>query len=500
MRGFAAAAAVLTVLAGSQPVPPRSHAQLIIVVDGLRPDFVTRDQMPRLTQLAQRGTVFNAHHSVFPTVTRLNGASFVTGSYPETHGLLGNTVYVPSVDPVRGLDTGRRENLERIARTEGRLLTTRSLSDILRDAGKSLVALGSGTTGAVFVLNDTVATGAVIHPDYARPPLLQEKILQRFGPPPSSATPNSAQHRRIVDIYLQMVLEEQRPDVTWIWPNDPDATGHARGMGAAATNESIAAVDREIGRIEDALRTRGRLDGTNIIVTSDHGFSTHTAGLRLPALVDPFAKRMADGSTDIVVAEGAIYLKGDRDPSRLAAIVAALQKRPEVGAIFTRPRPGGGFEGSLPGTLSFDVARWNHARAGDVLVSANWTDEPNEAGVKGKTTQAGVAGHGTSSPYDIHNTLIAAGPDFREHAASAAPTSNVDIAPTLLHLLGLPIPQTMAGRVIEEGLRNGPPPSSIRVAHETQTVKAAEGTYELRAYISTVAGRRYLDYTEVTRK
>ena len=52
------------------------HTHLVIVVDGLRPDYVTKDVMPRLTQLGKRGIVFNAHHSVFPTVTRVNASSF----------------------------------------------------------------------------------------------------------------------------------------------------------------------------------------------------------------------------------------------------------------------------------------------------------------------------------------------------------------------------------------------------------------------------------------
>ena len=126
---------------------------------------------------------------------------------------------------------------------------------------------------------------------------------------------------------------------------------------------------------------------------------------------------MPDGSMDIVVAEGAIYLRSRPDPERVAAIVSALQKRPEVGAIFTRPRPGGGFEGMVAGTLSFDVARWNHPRAGDILVSSNWSHDRNQ-GVAGTTRDGGTAGHGSSSPYDVHNTLLAAGPDFRARASS----------------------------------------------------------------------------------
>src|SRR4051812_35018541 len=105
MKAVIAASLVAVVVGWQSPSTP-ARAQLVIVVDGLRPDHVAADRMPRLARIAARGTVFTAHHSVFPTVTRLNGASFVTGTYPETHGLLGNTVYISSVDPVRGLDTG----------------------------------------------------------------------------------------------------------------------------------------------------------------------------------------------------------------------------------------------------------------------------------------------------------------------------------------------------------------------------------------------------------
>jgi hypothetical protein len=132
-------------------------------------------------------------------------------------------------------------------------------------------------------------------------------------------------------------------------------------------------------------------------------------------------------------------------------------------------------------------------------VSANWSREKNDAGYEGKTTQSGVAGHGTSSPYDIHNTLIAIGPDFREHAVSDVPTGNVDLAPTLLRLLGVPAPPSMTGRVIEEGLRSGPPIASVRVDVATETVKTLDGSYELTAHISKAAGYAYLDFTEVKR-
>jgi arylsulfatase A-like enzyme len=492
----AIALGVILVSAAAAQAP--SRAQVVIVVDGLRPDEVTAATMPRLTGLGQRGVVFNAHHSVFPTVTRVNSSSMVTGMYPEGHGLLGNTIYIASVNATRGLDTGIYTNLEAVARASGRLLTAPTLGEILQKAGKKLMAAGSGSSGALFLLDPTGA-GVSAHQDFSRPPAIGSRLTDRLGSPPAHGTPNAALNKRAFDAYLTLGLDEIHPDVTFLWISDPDTTAHAKGIGSPTTIEALKLVDAEIGRVEDTLRSRGLLDRTNLIVVSDHGFSTYTNTFRLDALVQPFAKKLPDGSSDIVVAEGSINFRSGSDPARVSAIVAALQTRPEVGAIFTRPGPRGGAEGSVPGTLSFDVARWNHPRSGDVLVAANWTDAANEAGRKGTSTQNGVAGHGTSSPYDIHATLIAAGPDFKEHATSDAPTANLDLAPTLLKLAGIAVPSTMTGRVIDEGLRSGPQPASLRVDRSRETVKTSDGSYQLTAHISTVAGRRYLDYTAVTR-
>ena len=492
-------AAFSVVALRAQPPPPRTH--LVIVVDGLRPDYVTPEAMPRLVQLGRRGVVFSAHHSVFPTVTRVNAASIATGAYPEGHGLLGNTVFFPAVNATRGLDTGSRANLEAIAHADGRLLTAPSVGEILQRAGRKVLAVGSGSSGAAFLLNHTVGKGAILHHEFTRPPELAAHVLETLGPPPANAMPNAAQNRRAVDAYLTLGLAEIRAEVTLMWLSDPDTTAHTRGIGAAPTREALTLVDREIGRIEDTLKAKGLLDSTNLVVTSDHGFTTHTGTFDLGALVGPFVRPMPDGSPDIVVAEGAVHFRRGADAVRAAAIVAALQRRPEVGAIFTRPGPRGGPEGVVPGTLSFGVARWNHPRSAEILVSANWTSEKNEAGYEGKTTQSGVAGHGSTSPYDIHIPLIAAGPDFRQGAVSDVPTSNVDLAPTLLRLMGLEAPPTMSGRAIEEGLRrNGSTGASGRTTRATETVRTPDGSYELTAHFSVAAGHRYLDFTEVKRR
>ena len=72
---------------------------VIVVFDGLQPAQVTPELMPNLSRLAAEGVTGGNHHAVFPTVTRANVASIVTGHHPGAHGLTGNMLVIPEFDP-----------------------------------------------------------------------------------------------------------------------------------------------------------------------------------------------------------------------------------------------------------------------------------------------------------------------------------------------------------------------------------------------------------------
>ncbi len=131
--------------------PPVADRCLIIVIDGLRPDYVTPTVMPTLAALRDGGFSGENHHAVVPTVTRVNASSIATGSYPRTHGMLGNSLYVPRVRPDRALNTGNVEDLRLLDDAlGGDLLTTPSLGEILPAHGKRLFVSSSGSTGSGF--------------------------------------------------------------------------------------------------------------------------------------------------------------------------------------------------------------------------------------------------------------------------------------------------------------------------------------------------------------
>ena len=469
-----------------QEAPDRTEQRhLLIVLDGLRPDYVTPEVMPNLHALGERGVVFTNHHAVYPTVTRVNAASISTGAYPETHGLMGNAVFFPGVDPSRFLSTSERDNLLRIEETEGgRLLTAPTLGERLQGAGLRMLVASAGSSGSSYLLNHRVAGGGIIHYEYALPEALGEAVAERLGPPPPAAMPNRDRNRHIVDAFLDVGLEQVDPAVTVLWLSDPDTTAHANGIGHPTSVAALRAVDEEIARIQDGLRAAEQLHAFNIWVTSDHGFSTHTGAVDLDALLAPFAGELPDGSPRIVAGSGAIYVR-DGDAGAVAGIVEALQGSDRVGAIFTRGA-------RVPGTLAFDAARWDHARSAEILYSPSWTEAENEYGYRGTSASGGTAGHGSTSPYDIHNTLIAAGPALRSGIEVALPTSNVDFAPTFLYLLGLSAAPTMAGRPLTEAFRDGPDlaaePRSAEIARETP-----DGRYRAVARSTVVLGRRHLD-------
>ena len=503
MRRLTSAAALLlaAMLAGCGESNPSSDAprrlDLIIILDGLRPDYIGQ-AMPTLTALGRRGGVMRSHHAVYPTVTRVNAASLSTGAYPQRHGLLGNAVYFPAVDETAFLDTSDRDNLLRIEAAGEPLLTATTLGEALTGGGARLLVASAGSAGSSYLLNHTPEGGAIIHYDYARPASLHAQALEVVGPVPEADAPNWRRNRWVVDALLDVAMGEVDPDVVMLWLSDPDTTAHRYGMGHQLTSEALFYLDAELDRIQARLSAEGRLDTTNIWVTSDHGFSEHTGAVDLDALLAPFQGVLDDGTPRIVSGAGAVYVR-DGDDATVREIVDVLQRTEGVGALFTAPVNSGDDAGAMPGTLSFDVARWGHARAAQVLYSADWTNQPGAYGFPGTSAQGGVAGHGTTSPFDIHTPLMAAGPDLKSGVIVDVPSSNVDLAPTLLHLRGIEAPASMDGRVMLEALDTGPDPGTVAVDVTQVRMSREDGAYAVTAATSSADDATYLDFTVVER-
>src|SRR3954464_6057728 len=88
------AATITTIFAANSAVAGNATLNMVLVLDGLRPDSITAEETPNLWRLRQEGVNFLNGHSVFPTVTRANATAIATGTYPSRNGIFGNTLYV----------------------------------------------------------------------------------------------------------------------------------------------------------------------------------------------------------------------------------------------------------------------------------------------------------------------------------------------------------------------------------------------------------------------
>jgi predicted AlkP superfamily pyrophosphatase or phosphodiesterase len=479
-----------------------AHAQnktLIVLFDGMRADYIQPELMPELWAFRQSAARAEQHHSVFPTLTRVNSASFATGAYPGTHGILGNSVYFPAVNPAKSIGT-TYDDLSRIAQAEsGEILTSPSVGEVLDQNGKRIMVFSSGTTGQAFLQNHKVGRGAILNPGLILPASFREKVLAELGDPEQVAT-GLNKHKWVTDGLLRYSLVKGGPEVSTIWFSDPDAAGHKAGIGSEELKIALAFVDAQFGRILKHLDANGLRHQYNIIATMDHGFVTYTGQQSISDLLIQEGIKKSKDSDDVIFAGGTIYVK-NRDERVIRQIVELFHKTPWIGAIFTKGAAPGRMEGWVLGTFSFESVRYDHpGRVGDILVAVNWTDEKNAFGYAGSDFSMGTAGHGGTSPYEIGIRLFAQGPNFRKGYVSNSPSSIIDIMPTVLHISGIAIPSKMNGRVLSE-LLNGTDASSSVPNHEVLVVEASYswGTYKLRLDQSSVGKYRYFNFSKTER-
>src|SRR5262245_4231432 len=340
---------------------------LIAAFDGLQPAQITAAGTPTIHALAERGVVFTRHHAVFPTVTRVNAASMMTGVHPGRHGLLGNTAVFPELDPFRPT-AALEPALRRLAEVAGgRVLLASTLGERLAKAGLTFGTVVGGTSGHAYVQHPEAARvgGAVLHAEFALPDRLHGEMIQRTGPWPPKRAPEVGRIARVGDALLQYLLPEVDPDVALVWFPEPDTSQHASGVGSAPAVEALTAADAELGRILAELSRRG--GEPDVIVVSDHGYSTVAQRIELERLVQEagFPAGPAPGGVAVAVNGGAaLFYVRDSDRSALERLTTWLAAQPWTGALVA-----GRADGAPLGLLPGDLIGVAGPRAADIVLS-----------------------------------------------------------------------------------------------------------------------------------
>ena len=506
-RGLALLAglvATLSAWAEDAPFTARAEHVVLVVWDGMRPDFIRADTTPVLHALAGRGTFFGKNHSVYITSTEVNGTALATGCYPTRNGILANVEFRPDIQPLQPIATENAESC-RIgdAVRGGKYIRVPTLAEIIQRAGHRTAIAG---TKPVALLHDraidrSAAHGSTIlfagktYPASALAPLTA--ALGKFPdyPAPETLAPNTAQNAWTTRALTEELWRDGVPRFSTLWLGDPDYSQHLTQLGSPTALAALRDSDNALGTVLAALHTKGVLEKTDIFIVSDHGFSTIDRAINLGAVLKKAgfnavrAYRQAPQPGEILqISIGGstqFYIPG-HDPALVQKLAAFLQTTDFAGPIFTRT--------ALPGTFPLSHARIDSPDSPDLLLSFRWSDGKNASDIRGllaaEARRPGYGTHASLSRYDIHNTLVAAGPDIRASFRDTLPTANVDVAPTILHLLGIPGADQMDGRILLEALAavdfDAPKP-------ETKIIESSAGAWRQYLKITILGNHTYLD-------
>jgi arylsulfatase A-like enzyme len=437
---------------------------------------------------------FARHHAVFPTVTRVNAASMVTGRHPGGHGLAGNTLVIPEWDASRAIPA-LAPALRRVAAATGRVLLAPTLGEMLAPHGLTFGTVVGGTSGNAYVQHPRAEQvgGALLHPELSLPEAHHARVAARFGAWPAKRSPELDRIRRVTDVFVEYLVPEVDPDVALVWFPEPDTSQHAAGVGAPAALEAIAEADAALGRILEALAARGA--APDVLVVSDHGYSTVARRIELEDTVRAAGFPPGDRPGGVTVAANggaALFYVRDSDPHALARLARWLVAQPWAGALVA-----GRAAGAALGLLPADAVGLAGPRAPDIVMSFRWDGTPAGGAAGAADSSEGAPGlgtHGSGSPQELRCTLIASGPSFRQGMLAELPSGNVDVAPTVLRLLGVTAPAPLDGRPLTEALRDATdavPAVAPPAVHEARC-ELGDGPVTFRAVVERAGATRYV--------
>jgi hypothetical protein len=421
---------------------------ILVVCDGLRPDLVTRRDMPHLYDLAREGVRFDRQHSQFPTVTMVNAATLATGAPAGTTGILGDTMYLGPALAQRGANLGQ-EPLKTVAQVVN-LEDTHNLS-VLDSAGGFagyLLGLDSvaqeverengflaivGKRGPTFLFDtraDTVVDGRdllqlpqanymFLSDDAAFPPTLED--VRNALPPTTREGVSDRERDRAFARFVaeraipaaKQSIESGHPALVTLWLHNPDITQHRAGLGTLAAMEALQAADEDLVTVRAAVAAAGLDNRTDMVVVSDHGFATIRLRVWLAALLVSAGLKKAIDSDDVVIAPNGgndlLYLSSTAFPTRdairerLQKIVNFCAAQEWCGPIFSRElvivapagkrghryKPEPPYTGWIDGTFAQSVlGLLNQARSPDLIISFAESADADNKGLTGPNNLA----------------------------------------------------------------------------------------------------------------
>ena len=233
----------------------------MISLDGFRADFLNRGLTPALNSLIAKGVSPQYMNPSFPSVTFPNHFTLVTGLYPESHGVVGNTFWDPHLQEEFYYTHSELSMLPKWWKAEPLWVTAE------RQGVKTGIHMWPGSEAHIGDLEPTYVD------KYNGTEILARKVksvLEMLDLP---------------GIEDESHLTSERPQFIAAYVPDVDRDGHKYGPNSTEIQSTIARADEMIAGLIAGLESRNLTDVVNIVVVSDHGMAS-TSTERLVQLED----------------------------------------------------------------------------------------------------------------------------------------------------------------------------------------------------------------------
>ena len=399
---------------------------VMVILDGLRRDFVDPAQTPRLVEFASRAEQFPNFRTAFPSATRVVTATFATGCHPARHTLQGNSMALLENGSLVAHDVGLPDFLQHKRAVTGRSLAVPTLAERLAPHG-GVIVFNNVSPGAAYA-HDPDGHGYVYHRAGSFGP-------GRIATDPLNVTLDAAGDRAMTERFVADAFGRRNPALAVLWLGEPDHIQHNVPLGSPEHLAVLREADRNAGMVIDAV-ARQRADGDDIllIVGSDHGHETVSGVVDIEAELIAAGLKSGPDSSDIVAMSNGtsslIYLHPDHERQRArlgdfltsSAWAGRVVDAANLAAIGQAPHNGLAFAVSLRADMS-----------------------ENEFGVPGRSLAAlprwgkpdrlGCGQHGGLGAFEQSPVLLIEGPGFTAGATRAAPAHIVDLAPSIMRHL-----------------------------------------------------------------
>jgi hypothetical protein len=479
-------ASTIDAIVGSDPIPanaqtPVAQYLVLIVLDAFRADYFSPAVMPTLDALIRSGVSYDqAWVGHLQSETPTGHATISTGSMPRTHQIIG----FEWRDPVTGL-----ERLDGWAKTDfnGSIEQDLHASGVpsipgafkLAHPEARIVALSSEKVYAADAMGGTQADYILFHRRTAQGHLIPRALSGHVPPQDFFQHPHLREQfpmKHFTDWdYLSAELalasiDALKPQVLMVNLPGADVYGHTYGGTAtpAVMNKVIAGLDRNLARIVDAYKSAGIYRQTLFVVTADHGMVPNSWTVDRPVVSAGVTRAGGQVFFQTGGTAPCIYIHNpkrskavSRQLAQLPAVAASYYLQSSVGQYAYQPAPGTKVDPSLDAAYRYLLGTFAGPSAPDVVIPLR------ENAIPQAFTRA-HGDHGGTSWGSQHIPLILVGPGVPAGVVSHHPARLVDLAPTILRLLGLPV-QKMEGTVIADALIS---PAAADVASQTQIAAA----------------------------